>query len=203
MRNANRLPDFSVIVWIRIADEFDALRSELLSIADDEPYEASQYQGMADFHWGFDEIADARALAEAFTKIPAPPIATIARFPVFPRSCANPPNKPTAWRHSVQTTTTGGGGRRGRRRLPGGKPISTNRKTATRSGFQRRRPPVRAGSRHPPAAQGRVVRTPPRRPWEVVAHRGPPSETSRQGRTQLVRCSQTGHPRRCGCGRWP
>jgi hypothetical protein len=80
MRNANRLPDFSVIVWIRIADEFDALRSELLSIADDEPYEASQYQGMADFHWGFDEIADARTLTEAFTKISQRPEVVLLRI---------------------------------------------------------------------------------------------------------------------------
>ena len=80
MRAAIHLPDFSVVVWIRVGERFDALRSELLSLAAEEPYEMSQYQGMADFHWGFDDIGDARGLAEAFTKIAQHPEVVVLRI---------------------------------------------------------------------------------------------------------------------------
>ena len=80
MRAANRLPDFSVVVWIRIGDRFDALRSELLGIAAEEPYEMTQYQGMADFHWGFDNLSNALALAEAFQHIAQRPEVVVLRI---------------------------------------------------------------------------------------------------------------------------
>jgi hypothetical protein len=80
MRAAIQLPDFSVIVWIKVSERFDALRSELLSLAAEEPYEMTQYQGMADFHWGFDNIGDARGLAEAFTKIAQHPEVVVLRI---------------------------------------------------------------------------------------------------------------------------
>ena len=69
MRVANRLPDFSVIVWLKGGERFDDLRSKLLSIAENPPDEASQLESMADFHWGFDNMRDARRLARAFKKI--------------------------------------------------------------------------------------------------------------------------------------
>jgi hypothetical protein len=80
VRAAIQLPDFSVVVWIRVGERFDALRSELLSLAAEEPYEMSQYQEMADFHWGFDDIGDARGLAEAFTKIAQHPEIVVLRI---------------------------------------------------------------------------------------------------------------------------
>ena len=80
MRAANQLPDFSVVVWIRVSERFDALRSELLSRAAEAPYEMTQYQGMADFHWGFDNICDARRLAEAFKKIAQRPDVVVLRI---------------------------------------------------------------------------------------------------------------------------
>ncbi len=80
MRAANQLPDFSVVVWIRVSERFDALRSELLSLAAEEPYETTQHQGMADFHWGFDDIIDARGLAEAFTNIAQHPEVVVLRI---------------------------------------------------------------------------------------------------------------------------
>jgi acetolactate synthase regulatory subunit len=65
MRGRHRLPDFSVVVWIKKNKNFPALRSEVLSAAGAEPYEMTEYQGMADFHWGMTNIADAHKLAEA------------------------------------------------------------------------------------------------------------------------------------------
>ena len=65
MRGALRLPDYTVTVWIKQNENFSALRSEVLAAAGAEPYEMTEYQGMADFHWGTTNIINARNLAEA------------------------------------------------------------------------------------------------------------------------------------------
>ena len=46
-----RLPDFSVVVWLRKTDNFAALKTEVLDTAVAEPYESTEFQGMVDFHW--------------------------------------------------------------------------------------------------------------------------------------------------------
>ena len=46
-----RLPDFSVVVWLRKTDKFEALKTEVLQAAAIEPYEWTEYQDMVDFHW--------------------------------------------------------------------------------------------------------------------------------------------------------
>jgi hypothetical protein len=65
MKGSHRLPDFSVVVWIKKNEHFPALRSEVLAAAGAEPYEMTEYQGMADFHWATSSVVDARKLAEA------------------------------------------------------------------------------------------------------------------------------------------
>jgi hypothetical protein len=65
MKGPHRLPDFSVVVWIKRNEHFAAVRSELLAAAAAEPYETTEYQGMADFHFATTSMADARKLAEA------------------------------------------------------------------------------------------------------------------------------------------
>lgn len=60
-----RLPDFSVVVWLRKTDKFAALKSEVLDAAAAEPYESTEYQGMVDFHWSVPNLSDAERLAEA------------------------------------------------------------------------------------------------------------------------------------------
>jgi hypothetical protein len=67
MPTAPRLPDFSVVVWLRENDKFSALKSELLAAAETEPYESTHYQGMVDFHWAAASLADAKRLAQALT----------------------------------------------------------------------------------------------------------------------------------------
>ena len=37
----------------------------MLAAAGAEPYEMTEYQGMADFHWATSSVVDARKLAEA------------------------------------------------------------------------------------------------------------------------------------------
>ena len=65
MANRLRLPDFSVIVWVKKNFNYMAVRSELLAAAGSEPYETTEYQGMVDFHWGMTSIVEARKFAEA------------------------------------------------------------------------------------------------------------------------------------------
>jgi hypothetical protein len=65
MMSASRLPDFSVVVWIKKNEDFLALRSEALAAAGADPYESTEYQGMVDFHWSMNNIGDARKLADA------------------------------------------------------------------------------------------------------------------------------------------
>ena len=61
----HRLPDFSVVVWLRKTDKFAMLKAELLGAAVAEPYESTEYQGMVDFHWSAANFAEAKRLAEA------------------------------------------------------------------------------------------------------------------------------------------
>jgi len=60
-----RLPDFSVVVWLRKTDEFATLKAELLGAAAAEPYESTEYQGMVDFHWSAANLPEAKRLADA------------------------------------------------------------------------------------------------------------------------------------------
>jgi hypothetical protein len=41
------------------------LKAELMDAAVTEPYESTEYQGMVDFHWSADNLAEAKGLAEA------------------------------------------------------------------------------------------------------------------------------------------
>jgi hypothetical protein len=70
---SNRLPDYSIVVWLRVGERFDELRSELQSVAGKEPYDSTQYQGMQDFHWGFDNLVEAQEFANALKHIAQSP----------------------------------------------------------------------------------------------------------------------------------
>ena len=65
MRSALRLPDFSVVVWLRKTDTFAAIKSEVLDAVAVEPYEMTEYQGMVDFHWSATNLTEAKRIAEA------------------------------------------------------------------------------------------------------------------------------------------
>jgi len=51
MRGAFKLPKFTVVVWVRKTDDYPTIRDELLELAQDDPYESTEYEGMVDFHW--------------------------------------------------------------------------------------------------------------------------------------------------------
>ena len=52
MRGMRQLKKFAVVVWVRKTDAFKAVREQLVSIAEDEPDESTEFEGMVDFHWG-------------------------------------------------------------------------------------------------------------------------------------------------------
>lgn len=58
------LPNYSVVVWVKESDDFNDLELNIFSLARKPPYSATKYQGMADFHFGFDDIVEARHLAQ-------------------------------------------------------------------------------------------------------------------------------------------
>jgi hypothetical protein len=76
----HRRPDFSVVVWIKVNENFPTLRSEVLAAAGLEPYEMTEYQGMADFHWGMSSIVDARKLAETLKVVSHRPEVVVLRI---------------------------------------------------------------------------------------------------------------------------
>jgi len=72
--------DFSVVVWIKKNENFGAVRSELLAAAEAEPYEMTEYQGMADFHFATNSIIEARKLAEALKVVAKRPEVVVLRI---------------------------------------------------------------------------------------------------------------------------
>jgi acetolactate synthase regulatory subunit len=80
MKGPHRLPDFSVVIWIKKNENFSTLRSEVLAAAGVEPYEMTEYQGMADFHFAMASMIDARKLAEALGVVSQRPEVVLLRI---------------------------------------------------------------------------------------------------------------------------
>ena len=75
-----QLPNFSVVVWVIKTQQFETLRRELLAIAGHEPDESTEYQGMVDFHWGFESQTKAQDLAKALQTISQKPEIVVLRL---------------------------------------------------------------------------------------------------------------------------
>ena len=75
-----RLPDFSVVVWLRKTAEFATLKAELMDAAGVEPYESTEYQGMVDFHWSAANLSDAKRLADALKGVALHPELVLLRI---------------------------------------------------------------------------------------------------------------------------
>jgi hypothetical protein len=60
-------PQFDVVAWVRKTDAFPALRDELVGFAVAEPDESTEFEGMVDLHWGFDNLKEGESVAEAMT----------------------------------------------------------------------------------------------------------------------------------------
>jgi hypothetical protein len=59
---------------------FSRARPELLAIVAAEPDESTEYEGMVDFHWGFNRVAGADQLAAALQEISKCPEAVVLRI---------------------------------------------------------------------------------------------------------------------------
>ena len=79
-RGPLRLPDFSVVIWIRKNERFAAVRSELLAAANAQPYETTEYQGMADFHFAMNSMIDAHQFVEALKAVTERPEVVVVRI---------------------------------------------------------------------------------------------------------------------------
>ncbi len=74
------MKNFTVVVWVRKTDAFKGVQEQLIDIAGDEPAESTEYEGMVDFHWGFDERAEAERLANALRAISSKPEIVLLRL---------------------------------------------------------------------------------------------------------------------------
>ena len=71
---------FEIIVWVREANSFPALRNELLRLAGNEPDKSTSYEGMVDFHWGFARLAEAERMAAALSPLTSRPDIVLLRL---------------------------------------------------------------------------------------------------------------------------
>jgi hypothetical protein len=74
------LPNVSVVVWVRKTDAYEAIRDELLETAEKDPHESTEYQGMVDFHWGFDHVSEAEALVNSLREFATRPQIVVSRM---------------------------------------------------------------------------------------------------------------------------
>jgi hypothetical protein len=72
--------NFAVVVWMKKTVAFNALRAELVTTADAEPEESTEYEGMVDFHWRFDSHAKAKRLANSLREIARAPEIIVLRL---------------------------------------------------------------------------------------------------------------------------
>jgi hypothetical protein len=80
MRGVLQTQKFAVVVWVRKTDAFKAIQEQLVAIAGDEPAESTEYEGMIDFHWGFDVRAEAERLANSLRDISGKPEIVLLRL---------------------------------------------------------------------------------------------------------------------------
>ena len=73
----------AVVVWVRKTATFKAVREQLVAIAEDEPDESTEYEGMVDFHWWFDSHVEAERLANSLREISDKPEIVVLRLSCY------------------------------------------------------------------------------------------------------------------------
>ncbi len=89
----------AVVVWIRKTDTFKAVKEQMASIAQDEPDEPTEFDGMVDFHWRFDSYAKAERLANSLRKISHKPEIVVLRLSCYDDVTASVTLKDERQRH--------------------------------------------------------------------------------------------------------
>ena len=94
-----QLKKFAVVVWVRKTDTFKAVREQMVSIAEDEPDESTEFEGMVDFHWRFDSRAEAKRLANSLREISQKPEIVVLRLSCYDDVTASVTLKDNRQRH--------------------------------------------------------------------------------------------------------
>ena len=99
MRVMQQRKKSAVVVWIRKTDTFKAVKEQMASIAQDEPDESTEFDGMVDFHWRFDLYAKAERLANSLRKISHKPEIVVLRLSCYDDVTASVTLKDERQRH--------------------------------------------------------------------------------------------------------
>ena len=99
MRVMQQRKKSAVVVWIRKTDTFKAVKEQMASIAQDEPDESTEFDGMVDFHWRFDSYAKAERLANSLRKISHKPEIVVLRLSCYDDVTASVTLKDERQRH--------------------------------------------------------------------------------------------------------
>jgi hypothetical protein len=73
-------PKFSIVVWVRKTDNYNRIRARLFELAAADPDEVMEYDGLIDFHWGFDRESGADEVAAFFQEIVKRPEVVVLRI---------------------------------------------------------------------------------------------------------------------------
>jgi len=84
---------------VRKTDTFKAVKEQLASIAEDEPDESTEFDGMVDFHWRFDSYAKAERLANSLQKLSHKPEIVVLRLSCYDDVTASVTLKDERQRH--------------------------------------------------------------------------------------------------------
>jgi len=98
MRVMRELKKSAVVVWVRKTDTFKA-EEQMASIAEDEPDESTEFDGMVDLHWRFDSYSEAERLANSLQKLSHKPEIVVLRLSCYDDVTASVTLKDERQRH--------------------------------------------------------------------------------------------------------
>jgi len=99
VRVMGKLKSFAVVVWVKKTDTFKAVWEQLVSLAKREPDESTEFEGMVDFHWGFDSHEEAERLANSLRKLSHKPEIVVLRLSCYDDVTASVTFKDIRQRH--------------------------------------------------------------------------------------------------------
>jgi hypothetical protein len=99
MRVMRELKKSAVVVWVRKTDTFKVVKEQMASIAEDEPDESTEFDGMVDLHWRFDSYSEAERLANSLQKLSHKPEIVVLRLSCYDDVTASVTLKDERQRH--------------------------------------------------------------------------------------------------------
>jgi hypothetical protein len=99
MRVMRELKKSAVVVWVRKTDTFKVVKEQMASIAEDEPDESTEFDGMVDLHWRLDSYSEAERLANSLQKLSHKPEIVVLRLSCYDDVTASVTLKDERQRH--------------------------------------------------------------------------------------------------------